>query len=70
MLPEALRRSGGGDTEWGIRVVVTDDTWAGCGCGGHAYIGSFDDGADEPVFVYNSSLAGVAEASSHEVGHA
>ena len=50
--------------------MVTDDTFADCGCGGHAYIGSFDDGADEPVFVYNSSLAGVAEASSHEVGHA
>ncbi|MCB1014037.1 MAG: carboxypeptidase regulatory-like domain-containing protein [Acidimicrobiales bacterium] len=64
-----LRRSGAGDARWGVRVVVTDDTWADCGCGGHAYIGSFDDATDEPVFVYNSSLSGVSEASSHEVGH-
>lgn len=68
--PNALRYSGGGDTQWGVRVVITDDTFANCGCGGHAYIGSFDDPTDEPVFVYNSSLTGVAEASSHEVGHA
>jgi hypothetical protein len=68
--PTALSRQGGGDTQWGTRVVITDDTFANCGCGGHAYIGSFDDSQDEPVFVYNSSLAGVAEASSHEVGHA
>lgn len=65
-----LMRSGAGDTRWGVRVVVTKDTWASCGCGGHAYIGAFDDPTDEPVFVYNSSLTGVAEASSHEVGHA
>ena len=68
--PDALRKSGSGDTQWGVRVVITDDTFANCGCGGHAYIGSFDDTQDEPVFVYNSSLTGVAEASSHEVGHA
>ena len=67
---EALRRTSGADGQWGTRIVVTDDTFAGCGCGGHAYIGSFDDPTDEPVFVYNSSLVGVAEASSHEVGHA
>ena len=65
-----LMRSGAGDTRWGVRVVVTKDTWASCGCGGHAYIGAFDDPTDEPVFVYNSSLTGVSEASSHEVGHA
>jgi PKD repeat protein len=66
----ALSYSGGGDTQWGTRVVITDDTFANCGCGGHAYIGSFDDYTDEPVFVYNSSLVGVSEASTHEVGHA
>jgi hypothetical protein len=68
--PDALRYSGGGDTQWGTRVVITDDTFANCGCGGHAYIGSFDDSQDEPVFVYNTSEKGVSEASSHEVGHA
>ncbi len=68
--PAALSYSGGGDSQWGTRVVITDDTFANCGCGGHAFIGSFDDSVDEPVFVYNSSLKGVSEASSHEVGHA
>jgi hypothetical protein len=66
---EALRRSGSGDTQWGARVVITDDTFANCGCGGHAYIGAFDDSVDEPTFVYNRSFVGVSEASSHEVGH-
>lgn len=66
----ALSYSGGGDTQWGTRVVITDDTFANCGCGGHAYLGSFDDSQDEPVFVYNTSLKGVSEASTHEVGHA
>ena len=59
----ALSYQGSGDIYYGTRVVVTDDTWANCGCGGHAYIGSFDDYLDEPVFVYNQSLAGVAEAT-------
>lgn len=66
---EALRYSGAGDAQWGARVVITKDTFANCGCGGHAYIGAFDDPTDEPTFVYNSSLAGVKEAISHEVGH-
>ncbi|MDH3293761.1 MAG: hypothetical protein OER95_05515 [Acidimicrobiia bacterium] len=65
----ALINSGGGDTAWGIRVVITDDTFANCGCGGHAYIGSFNQSHDEPTFVYNSSFVGVSEAISHEVGH-
>ncbi|MEM9563103.1 MAG: hypothetical protein AAGA93_10820 [Actinomycetota bacterium] len=64
-----LRRTGGGDTRWGARVVITDDTFANCGCGGHAYIGAFDDSVDEPTFVYNTSFRGVSEASTHEVGH-
>lgn len=64
-----LRYSGPGDTRWGARVVITADTFANCGCGGHAYIGSFDDPQDEPTFIYNSSFVGVSEAISHEVGH-
>lgn len=68
--PAALSYSGGGDTQWGTRVVITDDTFANCGCGGHAYVGSFDDSQDEPVFVYNTSQKGVSEAATHEAGHA
>lgn len=59
-----------GDTKWGVRAVVTiETTTVRCGCGGIAYIGSFNDLYDEPVFVYNNSESGVAEAISHEVGH-
>ena len=59
-----------GDTRWGVRAVVTVETTAvKCGCGGIAYIGSFNDFYDEPVFIYNNSETGVAEAISHQVGH-
>lgn len=65
---EALRKVGAEDTQWGIRNVVTADT-EGCGCGGIAYIDSFNWDIDNPVFVYNTGAKSVAEASSHEVGH-
>lgn len=65
---EALRNMGTGDTQWGIRVVITRDTEA-TGAGGIGYIGSFNWNSDTPVFVYNTSEVGVAEAASHEVGH-
>ncbi len=65
---EALRKSGSGDTQWGIRVVITADT-EGSGAGGIAYIDSFNWSSDTPVWVYNTSIVGVAEAASHEVGH-
>ena len=66
---DRLIKADGSDTQWGVRVVVTKDVWASCGCGGFAYINSFNRTTDTPVFVFNSSLAGVAEAASHEVGH-
>ena len=65
----ALTNSGNGDSQWGIRVVITDDTFANCSCGGHAFINSFNRSVDEPTFVYNKGLDGVSEAVSHEVGH-
>jgi hypothetical protein len=37
--------------------------------GGIAYIDSFNWSSDTPCFVYNTSLVGVSEAVSHEVGH-
>lgn len=67
---EDLRNTGGTDTKWGIRVVITDDVAFNCGCGGIAYIDSFDWSSDTPVFVFNTGEIGVAEAASHEVGHA
>ena len=64
-----LRNTGGADAKWGVRVVVTRDVAFNCGCGGIAYIDSFDWNSDTPVFVFNTSEIGVAEAVSHEVGH-
>ncbi len=65
---EALRKSGGADTQWGIRVVITADT-ENSGAGGIAYIDSFNWSSDTPVWVYNTGAKAVAEAASHEVGH-
>ncbi len=67
---EALRKdTTGTDTQWGVRVIMTTDTFAACGCGGFAYLNSFQDSTDEPSFVFNNSLDGVSETVSHEVGH-
>lgn len=67
--PAALSKTGGSDTEWGSRVVITVD-WHGCSCGGFAFLESFNDSVDEPAFVFTTSEIGVSAASSHEVGHA
>lgn len=64
-----LAKSGFGDTKWGARVVITRDTFANCGCGGFAYVGSFTSSIDTPTFVFNTSAVGISEAASHEVGH-
>lgn len=64
-----LRNTGGSDTKWGVRVVISTDVAFNCGCGGIAYINSFNWNTDTPVFVFNTSEIGVAEAASHEVGH-
>ncbi len=66
---DALVDSGGGDTTWGARAVVTSDTFANCGCGGHAFLNTFDDDADTPTFVYNLGPGVLGETVSHEVGH-
>jgi hypothetical protein len=65
---EALRKSGAGDTQWGIRVVVTADT-EGSRAGGIAWIDSFNWNSDTPAFVYNTGGRYAAEAASHEAGH-
>lgn len=64
-----LTKSGGGDTRWGVRVVMGANTWYN-NAGGVAYINSFSWNSDTPVFVFNESEVGVVEAASHEVGHA
>jgi uncharacterized protein YdeI (BOF family) len=64
-----LTNSGGGDTAWGVRVVVGDNTFYSP-AGGVAYLNSFTWGSDTPAFVFNTNETGVAEAAGHEVGHA
>jgi PKD repeat protein len=67
----AITRSSSSDDIYGTRVVMTVDDFAGCGCGGFAYVGVFDYvGSNyKPAFVFNKSLVGAAEAVSHEAGH-
>ncbi|MDP6544842.1 MAG: CARDB domain-containing protein [Phycisphaerae bacterium] len=71
----ALMKSGFGDQEWGVRVVIGGDSsdWFDPGAGGVAYIGSFDWNSDTPAFVFPENLfnseKNVAEAISHEAGH-
>lgn len=67
---EDLRKTSSTDTRWGVRTVITADVAFNCGCGGIAYIDSFNWSSDTPVFVFNTGEVGVAEAASHEVGHA
>ncbi len=72
---EALRYSGSGDTQWGIRVIMTKessmvtDSTKRTGAGGIAYIDSFRWSSDTPAWVYVTGGKNVAEAASHEVGH-
>ncbi|MCP9914452.1 hypothetical protein KBZ07_13795 [Cyanobium sp. BA20m-14] len=80
---EDLKKSGTGDTRWGIRVamttntnLVTQATIFNAGDGGTAYLGSFNWATDEVCFVFNgyngtdaASIYAAAETVSHEVGH-
>jgi hypothetical protein len=75
----AIDRSGTGDQVYGTRALVTDATEIAdtCGCGGIAYIGTFDDAATharyQPAFVFAPAqfddAKNIGEAVSHEVGH-
>ncbi len=66
---EGLRKTGGGDTEWGIRAVVSDTE----GSSGWAYVGSFNESYDRMLYAgYGSSTyqwLEIADMVSHEVGH-
>lgn len=80
---EDLKKSGGGDTRWGIRVAMTDNinlvtntAIRNAGGGGTAYLGSFNWDTDEVCLVFNGyngtdagSIYAAAETVSHEVGH-
>src|SRR5574338_142028 len=77
---DAITRSSSSDQYFGTRVLITQDwtavTASPCGCGGIAYVGSFDDTTDgyKPAWVFFNQLGAgnekyVAEAISHEAGH-
>lgn len=72
---DALRKNGSGDQQYGVHVVITHDSGWYAPSGGVAYIGSFGSTYYSPAFVFSNHLAqgsakSVAEAASHEVGHA
>jgi hypothetical protein len=64
-----LIKTNASDPNYGIRVVMTSYGPSSSSAGGIAYIDSFNWNSDTPTFVYNTSLLGVTEAVSHEVGH-
>lgn len=68
---DALKKSGTGDFEWGIRAVNTQATDGfGNGIGGVAYLNSFSWDSDTPVFTFNKGARNGGMTNSHEVGHA
>ncbi len=68
---EGLRKSGGGDTEWGVRAVVSTTE----GASGWAIVGSFDAGADTMLYAgYHPTTqydwVEIGDMIAHEAGHA
>ncbi|MGR3276772.1 zinc-dependent metalloprotease family protein [Acaryochloris marina NIES-2412] len=71
----ALSRTSSSDSQWGVRVLFTDNrneidgTAVAAGAGGIAYVGSFNRNVDQAVFVFNKGARAAAVTASHEVGH-
>ena len=71
---DRLINDGEADEQWGVRVVFggSNDDWYTGGAGGVAYVGSFNDNADTPTFVFEESgnnANGFTVAGAHEIGH-
>ena len=67
---EALRRSNNQDQEYGVRALQTQATGGfGNGIGGVAFLNSFNDSVDNPVFTFNKGATNGGMTISHEVGH-
>ncbi len=77
--PAAITRSDSTDQVYGTRALITNtsNVYSSCGCGGVAYVGTFDSTSNhsyyQPAFVFQRGLGtgakNLAEAASHEVGH-
>ena len=66
----ALTNSGGSDTTWGVRAVMTQAVGSfGDGIGGNAGAVGFDDALDNPVFIFNKGVRKGGVTATHEVGH-
>ena len=63
-----LMNTGGGDTRWGVRTIISSNDPLNSGAGGIAYIGSFSWDSDTPALVFNGGEKAAAETVSHEVG--
>lgn len=65
---EALRNTGGGDTQWGLRVVVTPGPWTYS----WAYVGSFNWNTDYEAQAWtgDNTMLWIADSANHEIGHA
>ncbi|NEA36353.1 M12 family metallo-peptidase [Streptomyces sp. SID13031] len=76
---DAINRTNAADLQYGTRVLIDPDTWyqSGCGCGGVAYIGVYDNSGQhdyyQPALVFTKGVGtgakNLAEAASHEAGH-
>ncbi|GAA0936604.1 hypothetical protein GCM10009554_24250 [Kribbella koreensis] len=76
---DAINRTSASDLQYGTRVLIDPDTWyqSGCGCGGVAYIGVYDNAGQhdyyQPALVFTKGVGtgakNLAEAASHEAGH-
>lgn len=69
---DALMNTGGKDTEWGIRAMISHND----GTGGWAYMDSFTDSADTELYAYGGPFGStyqtaiwIADTVSHEAGH-
>jgi Ca2+-binding RTX toxin-like protein len=72
---EDLRKSGTGDTRWGIHTMMTQNINVAnnaaiyAGAGGVAYLNSFNSANETPAFVFNKGEINGAMTASHEIGH-
>jgi hypothetical protein len=73
---DRITRSGSADQVYGTRAVITPKDVTNCGCGGQAYVGTFDQASNHPKYQPAWAYAGgsydgksIAEIVSHETGH-
>jgi hypothetical protein len=73
--PDDLKKSGAGDTRWGIQTLMTqnlntaNNTPIAKFAGGIAYLNSFNGADGTPAFSFNKGELSGGATASHEVGH-